>query len=171
MRAWLGSIAAIMLAGCASTPVVVSESLTPGLAQQARDFAIEEPADPAARAALPEVVRRLQSFGFRQSSRPALLVIVSAAQRERGVGAFAPSHCTSPQWAVDPRGKWLIGGGEAMALQIMIVDARTGRTLYHSAAYRRTSAENITSSAASLAAAALSVDPRRAPIVVEAACR
>lgn len=156
MRAWLGSIAIIMLAGCASTPVVVSEGATAGLAQRAPAFAVEEPTDPAARAAIPEIIRRLESSGFRQSSRPALLVIVTAAQRERGVGAFAPSKCGTPQWAIDPHGKWLIGGGQAMALQVLIVDAPTGRTLYRSTAYRRTSGGNVTSSAATLAAAALS---------------
>ncbi|HVI04814.1 MAG TPA: hypothetical protein VM711_01810 [Sphingomicrobium sp.] len=164
MRAWLGSIAAFVLIGCASRPLVVSESLPPGISAGARDFAVEAPTDAAARAALPEVVSRLESFGFRQSREPALLVLISASQRQRGVGAFAASDCDPRQWVSDPSQKWLIGGGQAMSLEVLIVEARSGRTLYRTSAYRRTSRKSVASNAAGLAAAALSTDPRLARV-------
>ena len=169
MRVWLVWIAAVMLAGCASRPLVVSESLPPGIAAGVRDFAIETPTDPAARAAAPAIESRLESFGFRKSSKPALLVLIGASQRQRDVGAFTASNCEPRQWVIDPNQKWLIGGGRAMSLQVLIVEVRSGRTLYRTSAYRRTSGESVASNAVELAAAALSRNPGQVQ-VAEKSC-
>lgn len=167
MRAWLGAVASVALIGCAR-PIAVSQSVPPGLSAGASDFAIEASNDPTTRAAVPVVVHRLESYGFRQSGKPNLLVVVSASQRPRSVGAFSPAACSTDQWVVDPNQKWLVGGEQATMLQVLIVDARSGQTLYRSQAYRRTSTG--APDVAGLAAAALSTNPRLAAPAAGSRC-
>ena len=166
MKAWIALLGTVALIGCADRPAVVSDRFAPVSALEPTSFAIEVSDNEAARAAVPAVVRRLASFGFKKSSKPDWRGIISASERSRTVGAFAPSDCDENQRILDAGHKWLIGGGRTMSLQILFVDARSGRTLYRSSSVRRTSNDSLQSDAEALVNAALLTDPRRTPMAM-----
>lgn len=172
MKAWIAAFGAAALAGCASVPVVVSEDMLPAPHPGARTFAIDARDSGSAQAAAPEIARRLTSLGFSQSDKPDLVVIVGVAQRPRSAGTFSPSGCGSPDWVDDPGRQWLIGGGQVLSLSVHVVDSSTGRTLFRSTAYRRTSEGGDRSSATALADAVLSMTARRIrPVRPGSGCR
>ena len=125
------------LPGCTQKPVASAFLLAPGIPQGASTFSIAPATDAASQAAVPYIQQRLVSFGYQPSATPDLLVIVSAAEHGRNVGAFAPGGCHATNWVEQPGRKWLLGGGRSASLQLHMVDAKSGKPVYQSSASLR----------------------------------
>jgi hypothetical protein len=156
------SLLFLVLAACAGRPVAQAFVLPPGIAAGASTYAISPPSDEAGQAALPFVDRQLRRQGFQPSPSPDLLVTIAVTERGRNVGAFSPDACDPSRWTQRAGKKWLAGGGRAMGLQIVFLDARTRLPVYRSSASMRTAGGSVENHVEALAAAALRGDPRRA---------
>lgn len=163
-RRWLmGGVLAAVLTACASKPISSAFTLTPGIPQNASTFAIAPTTDAASKAAVRHVEQQLIRLGYRLDASPDLIVLVSAAQHGRDVGALAAGSCDGTEWAEQPGRKWFVGGGRVASLQVHLVDARSGKPVYQSSASIRSRMGSIEGYAKTLAVAALLSDPRRAP--------
>jgi hypothetical protein len=162
MRWLIASGCALLSASCAGSPSVVQSSVAGGIARDAKTFAIAPAETDAARAAVPLVARRLESYGFRKAAAPDLLVTVAVTERPRNVGAFTSASCPSSAWSAPPRKPWLIGGGRVETLSVSMSNAKTGALVYRSSASLRTSSPDLTANLVPLVSSALGSDPRRA---------
>lgn len=164
MRKIVISACAMLVAACASTPAVVTETLPPGIAAGSPTFAVL-PADAVAQSALAEVQARLQELGYRPSPKPDLIVSVALSGRSRKIGAFVPGACGDEAWEAQRRKPWLIGGGQVTTLDIRMTDSASGRTVYKGSAALRTDSEPSPQLIPRLVSSLLAVDPRSAPPV------
>ena len=151
-----------LMAGCA-TPVGSVSMASPALAGT-RTFAIASSDEPSGRALAPLVAERLMQFGFEPSTSPDLVVTVTATERPRGVGAFAPSGCGASAWTAEPRKPWLIGGGKVETITVTMTDPKSGETIYRTSAGIRSSSGRLGTHASDLVSTALAVDPRRTEV-------
>lgn len=83
---------------------------------------------------VPEVVRTLATFGFRQGELHSLLVIITACQRQQQQHQCFQSfllrtYAHGRQWVVDPNKKWLIGNGNAMFVKVTMRRQHRPKTL------------------------------------------
>jgi type IV pilus biogenesis protein CpaD/CtpE len=165
MKVSLALAGTALLGGCASTPAGSAVSLDPGLTAADTTFAMLDPADEGARAAVPHVERRLRALGFEPSQNPDLLVEISAAERSRAIGAYVPGECETETvaWVEPPEENWLVGGGNVLTLNVRLIDAETGAPVFMSSAQRRADSGFTGAHAAKLTEAALRGDPRKAP--------
>lgn len=165
MNGYLALAGAVLLGGCASAPAGSAVSLDPGLTAADTTFAMLDPADEGARAAVPHVERRLRALGFEPSQNPDLLVEISAAERSRAIGAYVPGECETETvaWVEPPEENWLVGGGNVLTLNVRLIDAETGTPVFMSSAQRRAASGFTGAHAEELAKAVLRGDPRKAP--------
>lgn len=164
---WLVALAPLALLGaCAGQPSATTFSLPPGISADARTFAIAPLTNDAARVVAPLVDEQLRRLGYQPDHSPRLIVVIGTSKRSRAVGALANEQCRESQWVEQPGKKWLIGGGEAVGLQIHIIDAKTQQPVFYSSASMRGGVGSYASQAGRLVAAALNADPRQA-----AACK
>lgn len=156
-------LAALFLVACVGRPVTHAFTLPPGIATGATTYSISPPSDAASQAALPFVDRQLRRQGFRPGTSSDLLVTITVAERGRNVGAYSPNACDPSRWTQRGGRKWLAGGGRAIGLQVIFLDARTKLPVYRSSASMRTAGGSAERHLPTLAEAALGNDPHRAP--------